>query len=167
MIYLAAIIIIFLSVLLQSTVFQWIPLAGVVPNLILASTVCMAYLRGRRFGIYVGFLGALLMDILFSTAVGLNAFLYMLIGYLTGFCSRIYFKNGFAFALTLIGGGDLLFGLLYYVLNFLLRGRMEFGFYFTGVILPEILYTILAGFLLYGVINPLNRFLLRFEFREE
>ncbi|WP_343209100.1 rod shape-determining protein MreD [Anaerolentibacter hominis] len=167
MIYLATVVVIFLSIILQSTVFKALALADVVPNLLLVVTVSMAYIRGRKFGIFTGFLSGLLYDILFGSLIGLNAFLYMLVGYLIGYCNRIYYQNDFTFSLFLVGISDLFYNFLFYLFEFLLRSKLDLGNYFRSVMIPELIYTLLAGVVLYHALNAMNNFLLRFEYKEE
>ncbi|MBR1758575.1 MAG: rod shape-determining protein MreD [Lachnospiraceae bacterium] len=154
-------------IFLQGTVFQSLALAGVVPNLALASVLCFSYQRGHRFGLILGFLTGLLMDILFSTIIGLDALIFMTIGVLIFLIERIEFRNPLYFSLTVIGGGSLIYSLLYYVLHFLLRGKMAFGTYFVTIILPEMLYTVLVGVILFPIIRAIHRWYQKFEFREE
>ena len=42
----------------------------------------------------------------------------------------------------LIAMSDLAYGLIQYFFLFLLRGKLEFGFYFANIIIPEFLYTV-------------------------
>ncbi len=162
-----ALFLLILAILLQSTLLQSLALAGVVPNLTLALVAVMGYLRGRKFGVIVGFLTGLAIDVLFFPTVGVNSFLYMLIGYLAGFCGRISFRSGFTCSFFLVGGADLIFGISFFILEFMLRGQTQFAWYFRRVILPEVCYTILAGFFVYHLLVPLNRWAVKFEYRED
>ena len=123
-------------IFLQGTVFQAVSLAGVVPNISLAAVLCFAYQRGHRFGLILGFLTGLLMDLLYSTVIGLDALIFMTMGVLIFIIERIEFKNPLYFSLVAIGGGNLIYSLLYYVFHFLLRGKMALGNYFLNIILP-------------------------------
>ena len=49
--------------LLQSTLLQTISLASVTPNLMLVFTVSFALMRGKREGMFVGFLSGILTDV--------------------------------------------------------------------------------------------------------
>ena len=46
-----------------------------------------------------------------------------------------------------------------YVLMFLMRGRLQFSYYFMEVILPEIIYTAVVTMILYPVILVINKWL--------
>ena len=153
------VLIILIMLVLQTTVFQALALADVVPNLLLVVTVCYAYLRGRTSGLITGFFCGLLMDMLYGTVVGLYAFIFMSIGFAVGFCQKIYFTDSLILPALLITGSDLVYGIYYYVVEFLMRGRINFGFCFLRVILPEMIYTALAGILLYRLLVALEQFL--------
>jgi rod shape-determining protein MreD len=50
---------------------------------------------------------------------------------------------------------------------FLLRGRFDFAYYFTRVILPEVIYTIVVTMLMYPMIRKINELLETREKRRE
>ena len=75
--------------LLQTTFFQSVALAGQVPNLILIVVVAAGYMRGRMEGLYVGFASGLLIDFIYSDLIGMNAMLYVMVGYIAGICNEI------------------------------------------------------------------------------
>ena len=54
----------------------------------------------------------------------------------------------------------------YYVTEFLMRGKLQFGFYFLHVILPEVIYTGVVGILIYRLIVVFEN-LLSFKRKEE
>jgi rod shape-determining protein MreD len=67
---------------IQSTLLPLATLLGVIPQLVLVVIVSLAYVDGERVGIVTGFVGGLLMDLLIPGApVGVNALLFVLIGY--------------------------------------------------------------------------------------
>lgn len=154
-----SILIILIAFLLQTTVFQALALANVVPNLLLVVTICYGYLRGRTSGILTGFFCGLLLDMICGTVVGLYAFACMTIGFVIGFCQKIYFTDSLILPSILIVAGDFLYGIYYYITEFLMRGKLHFGFYFLHIILPEMIYTALVGILVYRFIDMLEDFL--------
>ena len=67
------------------------------------------------------------------------------------------YKRQIKLPLALIVVSDISYGLLCYILMFLLRGRFHFPYYFTRVILPEALYTIVVTIVLYPLILKVNQ----------
>lgn len=147
-----SIIFVLLAFVLQTTVFQALALADVVPNLVLVVTVCYGYLRGRTSGLVTGFFCGLMFDFVYGSIAGIYAFAFMTIGFLVGYCRKIYFTGSLVLPTILIAGSNFLYGVYYFVMEFLMRGRLNFGFYFLHVILPELVYTTLVGVLLYRFI---------------
>ena len=139
---------ILISFVLQTTVFQFFNFGGIAPNLLIIVTASYGFMLGRRYGMVVGFISGLLMDIFYGSVLGFYALIFLYIGAGNG---------DIKLPLALITVSDLLYSFVCYVLLFLLRGRFQFGFYFKNVILPEIVYTIFVTVFLYPVILLLNR----------
>ena len=154
---LVSILVILLAFLLQTTVFRCLELADVVPNLLLVTTVTYAYLRGRTSGIVTGFFCGLMLDMMYGSVIGLYAFIFMTVGFVVGFCQKIYFRESLLLPAALIAGSDLLYGMFYYITEFLMRGRLHFAFYVIHKFLPEILYTTLVGVLVYELLAALEK----------
>ena len=80
--------------LLQSTLLQTISLASVTPNLMLVFTVSFALMRGKREGMFVGFLSGILTDVFFGGGIlGVYTLLYTYTGYINGFSFRIFYDK--------------------------------------------------------------------------
>lgn len=159
--------VVLLCFLMQTTVFQHIALAGMVPNLILIVVVAYGYMRGRAEGMYVGFASGLLVDLLYSDLIGMNAILYVLVGYVAGICNEIYYRDEVSVPIILIAISDFLFNFGYYVFQFLLRGRLDIIYYVWKTILPEMVYTVLIAVFLYQLLHAMNFYLEEQEDKEE
>lgn len=141
--------------LLQTTFFQSVALAGQVPNLILIVVVAAGYMRGRMEGLYVGFASGLLIDFIYSDLIGMNAMLYVMVGYIAGICNEIYYRDELSVPLLVIALSDFLFNFVFYVLNFLLRGRTDVVHYIWRNIVPEMVYTVLIAVALYQLLHTI------------
>lgn len=157
---LLSILVILLAFLLQTTVFRIFELADVVPNLLLVTTVTYAYMRGRTSGIITGFFCGLMLDMMYGSVIGLYAFIFMTVGFIIGFCQKIYFRESLLLPAVLIALSDLFYGIFYYVTEFLMRGRIHFGFFFIHRILPEVIYTTTAGIVFFRILVLLEKNLL-------
>ena len=143
--------------LLQTTVFQWLDFGGIVPNLLIILTASFGFMRGERTGLLFGFFCGLLIDIFFASVLGLNAMIYMYIGYANGKFHSIFYPEDIKLPLFLILISDLAYGFIYYTILFLMRGRFQIGYYFLHIILPEMVYTTLITLLLYPLILWINK----------
>lgn len=149
-------IIILVSFLLQSTVFHYLALAGVVPNLLLIITMSFGLMRGRREGMLVGFFSGILIDIFFGGVMGPYAFIYMTMGYANGFFHQIYYVEDVLLPMIMITVNDFIYNIVIYIFYFLLQNKLNFGQYLIDVILPEMLYTIIITLFLYKVLVRIN-----------
>ena len=145
--------------LLQTTVFQWLSLAGVAPNLLVILAVTAGLLNGSVPGIFCGLACGLIVDCMYGNVIGLCALFYMLDGYLAGIVHRFYSpqEEEFTIPLLLIGAGDLIYNILYYVAEFLMRNRQSLGTYFMDIMLPEMIYTLLSAVFFYKLILLIHK----------
>ncbi|MBP3476542.1 MAG: rod shape-determining protein MreD [Lachnospiraceae bacterium] len=158
-------ILIFICFLLQCTVFRSLAFGGIVPNLLIVLTASFGFMRGEKTGLIIGFFCGLLADIFFASVIGFYALLYMYIGYMNGKFCTIFYPQDIKLPVALILGSDFAYGIVCYVIMFLLRGRFDFMYYFVHIILPEIVYTIVVTLLLYPLILWINTCLERGEQR--
>lgn len=132
-----------LCFILQCSVFNSLALGGIIPNLMIILTSSFGFMRGEKEGLLIGF-SAGCYAISFWQFLGFYAMIMMYIGFINGKFCRIFYPEDIKLPLALIVVSDISYGLLCYILMFLLRGRFHFPYYFTRVILPEALYTIVV-----------------------
>lgn len=149
--------------LLQTSLFSFFRISGVVPNCLLILVITLAYTKGQVSAMVTGFFAGILLDLCFSETVGFCAILYMIVAFLAGFSNKIYYERDYFVPGALILAGELVYSFMYYILFFLLRGKLELHTYFIYTILPRMLYTILAGLALYPAFHGIHRLLLRLE----
>ena len=149
--------------LLQTTVFRSLAFAGIIPNLLIVLTSAFGFMRGEKEGLWVGFFAGLLCDIFFGDILGFHALVYMYIGFLNGKFCKIFYPEDIKLPIALITVSDLSYGRIWYVLLFLLQGRLDFPFYLKAVILPEVVYTIVVTCLLYPLVLFVNNRLESYE----
>lgn len=146
------IFIMFLCFLLQCTMFKRLSFGGISPNLLIITTTSVGFMRGEKPGLVAGFISGLFVDIFFGDVIGLYALLYMYIGFLNGKFSKIFYPEDMKLPLALITLSDLSYGVVCYIILFLLRGRLNFPYFFLHIILPETVYTIVMSIILYPIL---------------
>ena len=144
------------SFVLQCSVFSHIAFAGIIPNMMIVLTASFGFMRGEKEGLIIGFFCGLLNDIFFGSFLGFYALVLMYTGYLNGKFSRIFYPEDIKLPIALIITSDLSYGTICYILLFMLRGKFQFTYYFSHVILPEVLYTVLVTLFLYPLILKVN-----------
>ena len=156
-------ILIIICFLLQGTVFRHLAFGGIVPNLLIVLTASFGFMRGENEGLLIGFFAGLLCDIFYGDILGFYALIMMFVGFLNGKFNRIFYPEDIKLPLALIIVSDISYSMMCYVLLFLLQGKFHFWFYFSNVILPEAVYTILVACVLYPLILKINEKLEYFE----
>ena len=149
---------------LQSTVFKSIAFGGIIPKLMIVLTASFGFMRGEKAGILFGFFCGLLADIFFGSVIGLYAMIYMYIGYANGKFNMIFYPEDIKLPLALIFVSDMAYGLLSYIILFLMRGRFHFTYYLIHIILPEMVYTIVVTLIFYPFLLWINK---KLEDREQ
>lgn len=138
-----------LSFLLQSAVFPHAELAGVVPDILMILVVTTAYTKGIYLGLFTGLFAGLLVDFMYGDVIGICALLYMFIGYVNGYSNKIYDRDDYTIPLILIALSEFVYSFFYYILEFLMRGRLNLGYYAYRIMLPKVIYTLVMGVIFY------------------
>ena len=159
------IFLIIIAYLFQTTLFKAISIAGIVPNILMIITSSFGLMRGKNEGMLVGFCAGLIADIFFMDILGFYALVFMTIGYLNGLFRRIFYPEDIKLPMILIGLSEMLYCFICYIFLFLLRGRMNLGYFFVHIMLPDVVYTVLVTLLLYKGILFLNEALETYELR--
>lgn len=145
--------------LLQTTVFRWFALAGIVPNLLLILTVSYGFMKGKIEGLIVGLACGFIIDLAYGNVLGLYAAIFMTIGFFIGHLTKVLNTNDNFIPILLVSISQLSYFLLSYIFTFLLRGRLNIIFYFITIGLPEIVYTTLVSIFAYRIINKIDVYL--------
>lgn len=150
-------LLILVAFLLQNNIFAAIPLVGITPNLLLLVTITLGLLHGKISGLLVGFFAGLLMDVFGGDVLGQYALILCLLGYGCGFFTPYFYMESLLLPLGACVLAELFYGTYIYVFNFLLRGRFDVGFYFSRIILPETIYTMVVLVVVYRFFMFVNR----------
>lgn len=156
-------LLILVGYLIQSSMFRVVALGGVAPNILIILTSSFGFMRGKKDGMIIGFVSGLIIDVLFGDILGFYALVYMIIGYLNGFFSSIFFPEDIKLPMVLITSSELVYCLIVYIFKFLIQGKIKFGYYFLHIILPEIVFTVLVTILVYKGILFINEWLYDME----
>lgn len=147
--YISMFLMIVVCFVLQTTVFANLKLTNIMPNLLVILTAASGFMYGRKLGIFTGFFCGAFTDLLYGDVIGIGIFIFVLTGYVNGMANKLYFKDDLAVPLMAIASSDLAYGLLFYICNFLMRGRLGILSYVVQVMIPEMIYTVVIGILIY------------------
>ena len=115
------------ALLLQSTIFAQIELAGAKPELIYLVTVVLAMLEGPESGAVGGFAGGMAQDFLLDQPKGITALTLTLVGYIVG-AVRPYITTPSPLLPVLLVAGATAGGVLFYGFVAFLLGQLPEGF---------------------------------------
>jgi rod shape-determining protein MreD len=141
------------ALLLQSTVFAKVTLAGAKPELVYLATIVLAYLEGPSSGALAGFVGGMSQDFLLNQPKGITALTLTLVGYAVG-TFRQYVSSPSPLVPVILVGAATAGGVLFNELVSFLLGQLNVGFGFVLRI------SLLAG-LYNAVLTPLAYPLIR------
>lgn len=145
--------------ILQSTLFQTLSFASISPNLLIVVTAAFGFMRGKKEGMFVGFFCGLIMDIFFGSVLGFYALVYMYIGFLNGIFKKIFYPEDIKLPVFLIATSNVVVNIIIYFVQFLFRGRFELGYYLIHIIIPELVYTLILGVVIYFILLKVNQWL--------
>ncbi len=135
--------------ILQSTIFQYFRIFGVLANSALILVVIISLLCGRKKGVAAGFLAGILQDLFFSRAIGIHILIYISIAYLIGGLENKIFKDNIVAPLILVTVSTLGYHLFYYVIMFFLSHEIDILFILRNVFSIEVIYNVVLGVLVY------------------
>src|SRR5439155_15248964 len=114
------------ALLLQSTVFAKVTLAGAKPELVYLATIVLAYLEGPSSGSLAGFVGGMAEDFLLNQPKGITALTLTLVGYAVGTLRQFITTPSPILPVALVGAGTV-GGVLFYGLVSFLLGQLDVG----------------------------------------
>jgi rod shape-determining protein MreD len=163
--FLFIVAVVLLGFLLQNNVFALISFVRTTPNILLVITCSFGFIRGRREGMFVGLFSGLLIECVFGGTMGFYMLIYVYLGYFSGIWHKYFDVENIIMPSLLCGISDLFYGLYIFVVRFALRNRLDLGFYFRTIILPEVLYTVVIALIVFGILLMANRKLEQLEKR--
>jgi len=147
------VVVILTALLLQSTVFAQITLAGAKPDLVYLVTIAMAMLEGPAVGAVTGFAGGMAEDFLLNQPKGITALTLTLLGYAVGMLRQYIVTPSALLPVLMVGGGTVAGELFYNLVRFLL-GQLTLGF-------PDLVRASLLAGAYNAILTPLFYPLLR------
>ncbi len=108
------------ALVLQSTLFSQITLAGVKPELVYLVTIVLALLEGPSAGAVAGFAGGMTQDFLLNQPKGITALTLTLVGYAVGMLRQYIVTPSPLLPVVVVAGATMIGILFYGIVAFLL-----------------------------------------------
>jgi rod shape-determining protein MreD len=147
---------IYLVILVQATLAEYIRIYGVKPNILLVFIISVALLRGNVEGAVVGFFTGLSQDMLSGKILGFYSLLGLYLGTIIGSVNKRLYRDNFAVIVFFTFISTVIYEWLVYFLNTFMRNQIDLIYPFTHVILPEAIYNSVISILVYAVVLRLD-----------
>ena len=144
-----------------------LPFLSASPNLLLILTFSFGFMNGKRAGMLYGLVAGLLLDLFYSGPFGFYTLFYIYVGYINGICTKYYYEDYITLPLLLSVVNELAYNLYVYVFRFLIRGRLDFLYYFRELMFPEIIFTVVTTLFVYRLLLFISRRLDEMEKRRD
>ncbi len=131
------------NLVIQTTIIPFFPIMGIVPNTALVLIVVIALKFGRVKGAIFGLLAGLLQDILFSSTIGINAFILFFVGYIIGFAENSFSRENIINPIIFTMAGTVFYNFVYSLFLFFLSREIVFMDAIRNIFSIEIIYNAL------------------------
>lgn len=149
-------LLVLVNFILESTVFPYVAIRGVVPHTALLIVISLALLRGSKEGALVGLASGMLNDIFFGTVVGYYAVILGGIGYLFGRNQKHFYRENYLLPAIFAIAGAALYEVVLFATNALIRSEIHVTFFILRILLPQIVYSAAISIPLYRLLFGIN-----------
>ena len=101
--YISMFIMIIVGFIFQTTIFRSLKIAGVSPNILVILTAIAGTMYGQYAGMFSGIICGLFVDLMYSSVIGVNIFIYAIVGFIIGMTNRIYIEDDIILPIMTIG----------------------------------------------------------------
>ncbi len=142
---------------IQNSLFEFVRIFGVKPDIVLTFIICYTLINGNPRGTVMGIAGGMLKDVFFGGVFGLNSIACMICAYLIGIVEEKVYKDNIFIPSIFTFLGTILKELIVFALLFVTRLNHEnFIESLTSVILPEAIYNAVLAAILFKFFSRLN-----------
>jgi len=148
-------IIIIVNSIFQSTILPYFNFLGYLPNTSIVLIIGIALLRGKYYGGFFGLAVGLIQDILFSRVIGVNAFIYFILGYIVGYIKNTLNDENAFIPVVFSALGTVFYNLFYFILMYFLARDISISTGLYNIFSIEILYNSILGILIYKILSKI------------
>lgn len=149
-----------LIAVLQTTLFEYIEVLGVKPNLFLVYVLILSFFCSKKESLILGAVFGLTFDVLIGKFLGMNALMCSVSGFFTAhFCEKVLGNKNVLIVFLFTVVISVFYELINHLFSFLIIGDVDLIYAFKSVIFIECVYNGLMVFLLYPIIKKLTKFM--------
>ncbi|MDD2493829.1 MAG: rod shape-determining protein MreD [Tissierellia bacterium] len=154
----AMIAIILINFIFQTSLYQFVSIFGVIPNISLILLVIFSMITNGIVGGSLGLLTGLLYDMMLQEIFGIYTLIYFVIGALIGSFSEELNRENYMLYGTATLLSTIFMHLSFFIILFFLKYRIDYSYYILGKIVLEIvLNTILTFFVLKFIVSLFSK----------
>lgn len=150
-------ILIFIMALLQSTIFNYLEIYNVKPNLLIILIVSVALMSNNIEASFVGFFCGLVQDMATGKVLGFYALLGMYLGFCIGSLNKKLNRENFLIHLFFIFLSTIVYEYTVYLLNSFVNGTFDFIYPLRHIILTEAVYNSAISVFIFLLVLRANR----------
>lgn len=140
---------------LQNSIFEYIRIVGVKPDIVLTFIICYTLVRGNPLGTAVGVFGGITEDIFFGDAFGINSIAIMITAYFIGFFEDKIYKDNIFVPGIFTFVGTLIKEMIVFLFMYLTRASMDISVVLMNIIIPEAIYNSVLSAILFRYVAKL------------
>ncbi|MBR6322292.1 MAG: rod shape-determining protein MreD [Lachnospiraceae bacterium] len=137
---------------LQMMVLPRVEFLTALPNLLLIVVMASGFLFGKAYGLFVGALTGLLIDVVGTGTPGFHTLILMWIGYGDGFLSEKMESEIIPVLYLILLVNEVIYHVYIFVFGFFVGTRFRLLPYLKETVIPEVLLTLLVFLPIYGLL---------------
>ena len=143
----------FLIYFLQSNFFTWFNIAGIMPSMFVIFVLFIGLFTNRTVGTIYGVIIGLVLDLLFSTKIGIQAFAYGAIGFLAATFDKNFSKDSRMTIMFMVLGATIILEVLNYLFSYMFKGINVEIFNFVKILVIETIFNVILTIIVYPLIQ--------------
>ncbi len=142
-----------LAVVLQATVFEYIKLFNMKPNIVLVIVVVIALSKYSKDALFLAFFGNFLQDVLTGKIIGFYTLIGLYVAILLVQIKKGLYKENFFIVLFLTFVATIVYETAVYFFNIFNRDKFNILYAFNNIVLPESIYNCLISVIIIYLIR--------------
>lgn len=144
---------------LQSNFFSWFTINGIMPNLFVILVLFIGLFANKTMGVAYGVSIGIIIDLLFSTKVGISAVVLGTIGYLAGVFDKNFSKDSRMTIMVMVMAATVIFEMAVCLLNYMFISNNIEIFNFIFVLVVEVIFNVLLTIIFYPIIHKFGYYM--------
>ena len=146
-------IVFFIIYILQTNIFAYLPISGVMPNLFIILILYIGLFASSIYAIGFAIILGLFLDLLYGNTVGISAVMFCIVGYFSAYFDKNFSKENKFTILLMVIGATIIYEFGFYSLNGIILNYDFEWLKFMKIIIFEVIYNSLITIIFYPLIQ--------------